>query len=265
MPAPPPAPTRHAPAAAAGWDTPALADPHAAPDKPQRVRAMFASIAHRYDLNNRLHSLGLDRRWRRVAARAAGVGPGDRVLDAACGTGDLTLELARARPREVVGVDFTPEMLELARRKLAARPADPRTTVSFRAGDALALDFPDASFDAATIGFGLRNVAEPVRALAELARVLRPGGRVVVLEFTTPPGRLARWVNAVYCRRVMPVTATLIAHDRTGAYRYLPASVATFMDPPTVCAALRDAGFLEVAFRPLTLGICGCYRGVRGG
>lgn len=218
---------------------------------------MFSAIAPRYDLNNRLHSFGRDQAWRRAAVRAAGIRSGDRVLDVACGTGDLTEAFARARPGSVLGVDFTEAMLEVARAKhrRRARPAG-EPTPEYRAGDAQQLAFPDGAFDVVSIAFGIRNVSDPEAALAEFRRVLAPGGRLVILEFAEPRGAVLRALNRLYTHRVMPVTASLLAGDRSGAYRYLPRSVATFRDPDALEAALRRAGFGSVERRPLTLGVC---------
>lgn len=250
------------------WTDAALARPHEQTDKPARVRAMFAAIAGRYDLNNRVHSLGRDRAWRRFAADRAALGPTDHALDVACGTGDLTLELARRGAARVVGLDFTAEMLAIARKKAGTRRARAseadRSEVEFVEGDAMALPFPDASFDAVTIAFGIRNVAEPMRALREFVRVLRPGGRVVVLEFDRPRTALMRALTAGYCGWLMPRTATLISGDRSGAYRYLPRSVGTFADSTEMARMLGEAGFARVQSRRLTLGVCACSWGVRG-
>lgn len=245
------------------WTAPELAAPHAHADKPSKVRAMFAAIAGSYDLNNRLHSLGRDQAWRRTAVRTAAVNPGDHVLDVACGTGDLTQAFARTPAARVTGLDFTREMLNVAERKRAALPSQLAARIAYIEGDAMALPFPDASFDVVSIAFGIRNVADPARALGEFARVLRPGGRLVVLEFDRPANPLMRWFNDVYCARVMPVTATLVSGDRSGAYRYLPASVGTFMTRGAMADLLAARGFRDVASRALSMGICVCYRGVR--
>lgn len=239
------------------------ANPHAAADKAARVQRMFGAIAKRYDLNNRLHSFGRDQFWRRRAVALAEVKPGDRVLDAACGTGDLAVAMARAGAGEVIGVDFTPEMLELARVK-AARSGDPRRAPEFQRADVTSLPFEDAAFDVVSIAFGIRNVDRPERALAEFHRVLRPGGRLVILEFAQPESRLIRRLNRFYTRRVMPVTATLLAGDRSGAYRYLPRSIETFLDPEAMREALGEAGFADVRVERLTFGVCAAYRAVRG-
>lgn len=242
------------------WGKQELADPHAREDKPERVRGMFASIARSYDLNNRLHSLGIDQRWRRRTVRLAGVRPGDQVLDVACGTGDLTALFAETPASRVIGGDFTPEMLELARVKQRRVPNAAK--VSYVEADAMALAFADASFDVVSIAFGIRNVAAPVRALAEFRRVLRPGGRLVVLEFDQPRNPLVRAVNQLYTCRIMPWTATLISGDRSGAYRYLPRSVGTFMKREEMLRAIGDAGFSDVTATPMTLGVAVCYRGL---
>ena len=229
-------------------------------DKPERVRSMFAAIAPAYDLNNRLHSLGRDQAWRRATVRRCAVRPTDAVLDVACGTGDLSEAFAAAGAARVVGVDFTDEMLVLARQK-AERFDDARAAVEYRWADAQDLPFEDASFDVVSIAFGLRNVATPALALGEFRRVLRPGGRLAVLEFTEPTNRLVRAFNRLYCQWIMPRTASLIARDRSGAYHYLPRSVATFLEPGALVQAIEDAGFDAVDVQPMTLGICSCYLG----
>jgi demethylmenaquinone methyltransferase/2-methoxy-6-polyprenyl-1,4-benzoquinol methylase len=223
---------------------------------------MFAAIARSYDLNNRVHSFWRDQAWRRAAVRAARVRPGDEVLDVACGTGDLTQLLARTPARRVTGLDFTPAMLDLARVKQRAQPADAAGKITYVEGDAMALPYPDASFDVLTIAFGLRNVTEPARAVREFARVLRPGGRLVVLEFDTPRPPM-RWITDFYCGWLMPRTATVISGDRSGAYRYLPRSVGTFVGRRGVEALMREAGFAQVASRAMTLGICTVISGER--
>jgi demethylmenaquinone methyltransferase/2-methoxy-6-polyprenyl-1,4-benzoquinol methylase len=237
-------------------------NPHEAADKADRVRAMFAAIADSYDLNNRLHSLGRDQAWRRRAVDLCDVRPGDRVLDVACGTGDLAEAFARARPASVCGIDFTEPMLAIARSKAARRrrPAgEPMPT--FRHGDALSLPFGNASFDIASIAFGIRNVSDPLRAMKEMRRVLGAGGRLVVLEFSQPKNTILRFLAHLYRDHLMPMTATCLARDRSGAYRYLPRSVATFADRAALAALMRAAGFSSITIHPMTFGICAAYLG----
>lgn len=241
------------------WTDADLAAVHDRADKHERVRAMFGAIAGRYDLNNRLHSFGRDQAWRRFAVRAAAVRAGDHVLDVACGTGDLTLAFARRSPAQrVVGGDFTPRMLDVARDKLARQPGPLRDRVEFRETDAMALPFDDATFDVVSIAFGIRNVQDPDLAFREFARVLRPGGRLVVLEFDRPRNPAIRWGNDLYCNVIMPRTATLIAHDRSGAYKYLPKSVGAFMDRDELAKRVEAAGFERAHGTPLTFGVCVC-------
>lgn len=240
------------------WSRDQLAqNPHERADKPERVRRMFAAIARSYDLNNRLHSFGRDQAWRRAAVRLAGVREGEEVLDCACGTGDLTLAFAKTGAKRVVGTDFTQEMLDIAGTKL--RDASGRVT--FRQADAMNLPFEDASFDVVSIAFGIRNVADPSKAIAEFYRVLRPGGRVVILEFDEPRNPLIRFGNDLYTKHIMPLTATLIARDKSGAYKYLPRSVETFMKREAMRDALGGAGFTDLVTKPMTFGVCVCHRG----
>ncbi len=252
----------HPPTAANTPQTPAWSeadlagDPHATPDKAERVQAMFEAIAARYDLNNRVHSFGRDVAWRRRAVTAARLRPEDEVLDVACGTGDLAEAIASAtpRPRRVVGVDFTAGMLDIARAKSARRSL--RVPIDYRLGDAMALEFADGSFDVLTIAFGLRNVTDPPRAVAEFRRVLRPGGRLVILEFSEPGFAPIRWFNRLYTEGIMPRTAALLARDRSGAYRYLPRSVASFPGVEVVGRWIEDAGFVGLEQTPQTFGVC---------
>jgi demethylmenaquinone methyltransferase/2-methoxy-6-polyprenyl-1,4-benzoquinol methylase len=243
------------------WTERDLSRVHADGAKHEKVRRMFAAIAGSYDLNNRVHSLWRDQAWRRYAVRASGLKTGEAVLDVACGTGDLTEAFARAGAGSVVGLDFTQEMLDVAGRKRERLDGAVAGRIRYVNGDAQALPLPDASVDVVSIAFGIRNVADPPKAVREFRRVLRPGGRLVILEFGQPSLAPLRWFNGVYCKRLMPRTATLISGDRSGAYRYLPASVETFLSRPQMEQMMRDAGFEDVASTPLTLGICVCYVG----
>ena len=215
---------------------------------PDAVRRMFDRIAPVYDVMNRVMSAGLDRRWRRLTARAV-VRPGDTVLDACCGTGDLALAGA-AEGGRVTGLDFSERMLERARRK--------SPSVEWVAGDAVALPFADASFDAATVGFGVRNIPELERALAELRRVLRPGGRVAILEITRPRGLLAPFYR-LWFDVLVPALGRVLPGG--SAYTYLPASVRRFPGPDELAALLGAAGFERVRYRLLAGGIVALHVG----
>ncbi|MEM0983938.1 MAG: bifunctional demethylmenaquinone methyltransferase/2-methoxy-6-polyprenyl-1,4-benzoquinol methylase UbiE [Planctomycetota bacterium] len=245
------------------WRQTELSDPHAHGDKARKVRTMFAAIARSYDLNNRVHSLWMDQLWRRYAVRVAGVKPGDVVVDVACGTGDLTEAFAKRSPaKRVIGIDYTPQMLDLARVKQTKKGID-TGRVEYREGDAMNLDLPDNSADVLSIAFGIRNVREPEVAFGEFARVLRPGGRLVVLEFDTPRLAPVRIFNDFYSGWVMPRTATLISRDKSGAYRYLPKSVQTFATRDRMIEMIEGADFETPRVRSLSMGICACYRAVR--
>jgi demethylmenaquinone methyltransferase/2-methoxy-6-polyprenyl-1,4-benzoquinol methylase len=216
---------------------------------PDAVRTMFDRIAPIYDAMNRVMTAGLDLRWRRLAASAA-VRPGDRVLDAACGTGDLAVAGLRAGAASVTGVDFSPRMLERARRKAP--------TITWVEGDLLALPFADASFDAATIGFGIRNVSDLELGLRELRRVLRPGGRLAILEITRPRGRLRPFFS-LWFDRIVPAVGRLLPGG--SAYAYLPASVRRFPAAEELASLIAGAGFADVRFRLLAGSIVALHSG----
>jgi len=209
---------------------------------PDAVRRMFDRIAPVYDAMNRTMTAGLDRRWRRLTAQAV-VRPGDSVLDACCGTGDLAIAAARAGGT-VTGLDFSPAMLARARRKAPA--------LEWIEGDLLSLPFGDASFDSATVGFGVRNVEDLARAVDELRRVLRPGGRLGILEITRPKGLLAPFFR-VWFDGVVPLLGKLLPGG--SAYTYLPASVRRFPGPEELADMIRVAGFRDVRVRLLAGGI----------
>lgn len=216
--------------------------------KARYVAAMFARISRRYDLLNTLMSWGMHHRWRRLAALMATDGLSGMALDVATGTGDLALALAR-RPgiQLVVGVDFVPEMLALARRK--ARRRGVPVNFHLLQGDAMALPFPDNAFVCATCGFGIRNVADVSEAVAEMARVVRPGGRVIILEIINPeeqslPGRLL----GQYFRRVVPLLGRVVAREPE-AYTYLPRSVDAFPSVGGLATLMEDAGLRGVRYR----------------
>jgi demethylmenaquinone methyltransferase/2-methoxy-6-polyprenyl-1,4-benzoquinol methylase len=214
---------------------------------------MFDAIAGRYDFLNHLLSLGIDRRWRARAVSELRLQPDGIVLDLCTGTADLALAAVRRAggARFVVGVDFSSAMLRFGREKLA-RLREGR--ISLARGDAMQIPLPDASVDAVTIGFGIRNVQRPDIAAAEIVRVLRPGGRLAILEFGTPslPGLRAAYL--FYFRRVLPLIGRVISRHNE-AYSYLPASVAAFHSPDEFLSLLRSAGFSEVRVVSLTLGV----------
>ncbi len=223
---------------------------------------MFAAIARSYDMNNRLHSLWRDQAWRKKAVEFCGVKRTDDVLDVACGTGDLSEAFALARPASVLGVDFTEPMLEIAKAKAAQRrrpEGQPKPT--FQHADAMALPFEKRSFDIVSIAFGIRNVTDPAKALTEFRRVMRPGGRLLILEFSRPRNPVLRFLNGIYCNRIMPITASWLAGDRTGAYRYLPRSVATFLSRSAMIDMMERAGFKSTTANAFTGGICVAYVG----
>lgn len=214
---------------------------------------MFDAIASRYDLLNHLLSLGIDRRWRARAIRELQLEDGARVLDLCTGTADLAIAaVSGAHPASrVVGVDFAAEMLRLGQKKLATRG---ETRVHLVRGDAMRIPLSDASVDAVTIGFGIRNVQQPAVAARDIVRVLRPGGRLAILEFGTPALPGLRDLYLFYFRRVLPLIGRLISRHNQ-AYSYLPASVAAFPSPDEFLRVLGEAGFSNARVVRLTLGI----------
>jgi demethylmenaquinone methyltransferase/2-methoxy-6-polyprenyl-1,4-benzoquinol methylase len=215
---------------------------------------MFDRIARRYDLVNTVLSAGTDRGWRRRAARATGLTPGGSALDVACGSGKLTAELARLAGQrgKVVGLDFSPQMLEVARRD--------HPGIEFLEGDALNLPFENATFDALTIAFGLRNLADPVRGLREMKRVVKPGGRSVVLEFVRPPKNLVGGAYRLYLRTLLPAIGGALSGQPT-AYRYLSDTVDSYRTPDELRAMAAAAGWTSVRFQPLAMGTVGIVSG----
>ncbi|MDD4888916.1 MAG: bifunctional demethylmenaquinone methyltransferase/2-methoxy-6-polyprenyl-1,4-benzoquinol methylase UbiE [Phycisphaerae bacterium] len=221
-------------------------------DKGRRVREMFDRIARRYTLVNTLISFGRDAHWRRRAVRAAAVQPGDCLLDCCCGPGELADAFAAGdpAPAQITASDFSPRMLAAAERRQAGR-AKPLRLVQ---ADAMKLSFEASSFDIVSCAFGLRNLADPKEGLAEFFRVLRPGGRVAILEFSLPAGRLMRACYLLYFRRVLPVIGGLISGD-LGAYRYLPKSVESFFSPVQIADMVEAVGFRDVRQESLSAGI----------
>ena len=234
------------------WSQQQLQAPHEVADKAGRVRCMFNAIAPRYELVNTVFSFGCDKMWRRRAVRMAEIRSDDDVLDIACGTGDFARAFAAANPASVVGCDFATEMLALASKR-------PPPSITWCDADALCLPFADQAFSITSCAFGVRNFQDLQKGLGEMYRVLRPGGRAVILEFTRPRRRLFRAMYELYANRVMPVAASIISRDRSGAYRYLPRSVVSFPDSQKVSDILKEVGFARVEATPLTMGIVAVY------
>ena len=223
---------------------------------------MFARIARRYDLANRLLSGGADIWWRWRLVRAVARTAPERVLDLATGSGDVAFALSRGLSPSVAitGMDFCQPMLDEAEKKKASRPGA-TANITFRQGDGLALPLADASFDVVTISFGLRNMADRHRALTEMRRVLRPGGRLFVLEFSQPDAWF-RPFYLFYLRRILPVAAGLLTGDRA-AYRYLNETIEQFPGREALAAEIRGAGFPTVFARPMTFGIVALHEALR--
>jgi demethylmenaquinone methyltransferase/2-methoxy-6-polyprenyl-1,4-benzoquinol methylase len=223
---------------------------------PAEVAAMFDQVAARYDLTNAVLSLGQDRGWRRAVAQALDLRPGERVLDLAAGTATSSAALARSGA-DVVGCDFSLGMLQVGRRA-------GHEGVELVAGDALRLPFRDGAFDAVTISFGLRNTSDIDVALREMVRVTRPGGRLVVCEFSHPTRRPFRTVYVEYLMRALPAVARRVSSD-PAAYEYLAESIRAWPAQPELAAHLQRAGWAQVGWRDLTGGIVALHRGTRAG
>jgi demethylmenaquinone methyltransferase / 2-methoxy-6-polyprenyl-1,4-benzoquinol methylase len=221
----------------------------------QSVQAMFGAIAGRYDLLNHLLSANQDVRWRQRGVRLLGPKRGETILDLCCGTGDLAFEIARRQPRcEIIGGDFSEPMLEIARAKAERFPTRPQ----FVRADALHLHFDDATFDAVTVGFGVRNFENTASGLREMRRVLKPGGRVMILEFMRPESFFLRHVFGLFFKGILPRIGSLISRHNS-AYSYLPASVGDFYSRREFENLLRECGFGEVRSFNFTLGAATCF------
>ncbi|BAV00028.1 MULTISPECIES: bifunctional demethylmenaquinone methyltransferase/2-methoxy-6-polyprenyl-1,4-benzoquinol methylase UbiE [Aurantimicrobium] len=224
--------------------------------KPEDVSAMFDDVAAGYDVTNSLLSAGNATLWRISTTRAVNPQPSERVLDLAAGTGTSSAALAKSGAH-VVAADFSPGMIEVGRKKHGKNPL-----IEFVQADATALPFEDNSFDAVTMSFGLRNVVQPKKALAELYRVTKPGGRIVICEFSTPPAAPIRASYNFYLRKVMPLVAK-VSSSNTEAYTYLADSIEDWPNQSTLASWIREAGFEKVAYRNLTAGVVALHRGIK--
>ncbi|HYJ50799.1 MAG TPA: demethylmenaquinone methyltransferase [Microbacterium sp.] len=237
-------------------------EPHGEPNRadlhkdPARVSGMFDQVAKNYDRTNTVLSMGNDRMWRAATTRAVAPRRGQRILDLAAGTGASSVSLAKSGAH-VVAADFSPGMIAEGRRRHAGMP-----NLTFVEADATALPFDDAEFDAVTMSFGLRNVNEPHKALRELLRVTKPGGRLVVCEFSHPPSRSFEGLYRFYNDRILPVVAKTVSSN-ADAYDYLNESIREWPDQRTLSAWIRQAGWRDVAFRNLSLGIVALHRATK--
>lgn len=224
--------------------------------KPEAVSAMFDDVAAGYDVTNTVLSAGNALLWRIATTRAVNPQPAERILDLAAGTGTSSAALAKSGAH-VVATDFSPGMIEVGRQKHGTNPL-----IEFVQADATKLPFDNDSFDAVTMSFGLRNVVEPEKALAELYRVTKPGGRIVICEFSTPPAAPVRAGYNFYLRKVMPLVAK-VSSSHTDAYTYLADSIEDWPNQSTLAKMIREAGFEKVAYRNLTAGIVALHRGIK--
>ena len=233
----------------------------AATGEPSRkqVYKMFDRIANRYDLLNHVLSAGCDRRWRRRVAELLPPGDNLHVLDLACGTGDQLIALAASgRVAHGVGIDLAEEMLAIGREKISKIGLE--QTLAVQTGDAENLAFEQSAFDAVTIAFGIRNMTDVPRTLREMLRVVKPGGRAIILEFSLPQRHLVRGPYLFYLRHILPRLGAIISGDNA-AYRYLNETIETFPHGEAFCQIMRDTGFVDVTVTPLTAGIVSIYRG----
>ena len=242
----------------AGLDRESLADfgyrKVPADEKVNWVRSHFDTVARRYDFMNTLLSFGIHHLWKRTAVKMTGLQPGDRVLDVCGGTGDLSILAARdvSPSGRVILYDINRAMMHMGRPKVAKSPF--RGNIGYVQGDAEQLSFPDASFDYVMVGFGIRNLTNMEKGLGEMYRVLKPGGKLMCLEFSKPPSRLFRWLYDFYSFHMMPLLGWVLTGSR-GAYTYLPESIRLFPLPDALSSVLGNVGFSGVSYRRLTNGI----------
>lgn len=225
--------------------------------KSEQVRDMFDNIAPAYDFMNRAMTFGIDHRWRRIAVDMVARNPHDSILDIATGTGDLAMLLARrTQARRITGLDLSQGMIDIGRRKIERAGLAGR--IELICGDSLAMPFADAQFDAITVAYGVRNFADLLAGYREMARVLRPGGTLTVIELCTPTARLVRPLYRLYTRRIIPLMGRLVSKD-VRAYSYLPESIAAVPQRAGMTALMEQAGFSDAAWRTLTFGTCAIY------
>lgn len=229
--------------------------------KTEQVRQMFDSIAPAYDFMNRAMTMGIDIWWRRLAVkRLQRIRPA-RILDVATGTGDFAIQLNKSlHPKHITGIDLSQGMLDEARRKVKEKGLE--EMISFEQGDCMALPMADASFDAVTVAFGVRNFEHLQQGYKEMARVLRPGGMLCVLELSTPKNRLIRWFYDLYTLHIIPAIGAMKSGDKS-AYRYLPQSIAAVPQGDDMLQLMRNAGLQKATFKCLTLGVCTIYTAVK--
>ena len=229
----------------------------------EKIEGMFDNIAKDYDSLNHIMSLSIDKIWRRKAIKKIkDAGEAPRVLDVACGTGDFSMAIAKAvKKGEVIGVDISKEMLEVMRQKVLKDKLE--SMISQEVGDGEALRFPEGSFDRVVNAFGIRNFENREKGLREALRVLKPGGRLVILELSRPQNKIIRWFYDLYFLHILPIIGGKVSGDKA-AYAYLPASVKAFPGKKEFTDELRRAGFVNITHRAFTFGICRMYTGERG-
>jgi len=229
----------------------------------EKIEGMFDNIAKDYDSLNHIMSLSIDKIWRRKAIKKIkDAGEAPRVLDVACGTGDFSIAIAKAvKKGEVIGVDISKEMLEVMRQKVLKNKLE--SIISQEVGDGEALRFPEGSFDRVVNAFGIRNFEDMDKGLREALRVLKPGGRLVILELSRPQNKIIRWFYDLYFLHVLPIIGGKVSGDKA-AYAYLPASVKAFPGKKEFTDELRRAGFVNITHRAFTFGICRMYTGEKG-
>ena len=225
--------------------------------KTEQVRQMFDSIAPAYDFMNRAMTLGIDIWWRRLAVKRLRHLSPTLILDVATGTGDFAIQLQQSlKPKHITGIDLSDGMLDEARRKVKEKGLE--QSISFEQGDCMALEMADASFDAVTVAFGVRNFEHLQQGYREMARVLRPGGMLCVLELSTPTNPVIRWFYDLYTLHIIPWVGSLKSGDKS-AYRYLPQSIAAVPQGDDMLQLMRNAGLHDATFKRLTLGVCTIY------